>query len=177
MALVSYVDPGGFRQTDEIHPAVLKEAPVFDGEHRVHHQLRNLVIGHQLPLGTLFRIEQRCDHLRLEFISCEIAGLTGNAFDFSALDADHGRFLAVIRVRTRFDLDSTLEHMVVTHLRWPIALIGVTGVTQLGRNLFSFDLLADLDGMRDGVDSGGIAEHRALEALVDHPAEGHGRNK
>ena len=39
------------------------------------------------------------------------------------------------------------------------------------RNLFGFDLFAHLDGMRDGVNSGGVAEDRALEALVDHPAK------
>ena len=42
---------------------------------------------------------------------------------------------------------------------------------QLGRNLPGFDFLADLDGVRNRVDSGGVAENRALEPLVNHPAK------
>ena len=58
VALMSHVHPGGFRQADKVHAAVLEEAAVFDGQHRIHHQLRNLVIRDQLPLGALLRIEQ-----------------------------------------------------------------------------------------------------------------------
>ena len=75
VALMSYVHPGGFRQADKVHAAVLEESAVFDGQHRIDHQLGNLVIGDQLPLGTLFGIEQGSDHLRFEFVGRKIAGL------------------------------------------------------------------------------------------------------
>jgi hypothetical protein len=38
-------------------------------------------------------------------------------------------------------------------------------------NLFGFDFLADLHGMRNRVNPGGVTENRTLEALVDHPAK------
>ena len=47
----------------------------------------------------------------------------------------------------------------------------IAGAAQLERNLFGFDLFAHLDGPGDGVNSGRVAEHRTLEALVDHPAK------
>ncbi len=68
------INPGRLRQADEIHAAVLEEAAVFDGQHGVHHDLGNLVVGYQLPLGALLRVEERGDHLRFEFVGFQIAG-------------------------------------------------------------------------------------------------------
>ncbi len=59
MALMGEVDPGGFDQPQEIDSAVLEEAAVFDRRNRFHHDLGNVVVLHQLPLGALLRVEQR----------------------------------------------------------------------------------------------------------------------
>ncbi len=74
MALMGEVDPGGFAQPHEIDSAVLEEAAVFDGRDRFHHELGNVVVLHQLPLGALLGVEQRSQHLGLEFISRQLAG-------------------------------------------------------------------------------------------------------
>ena len=55
---MSHVNPCGLGQAEKVHAAVLKEAPVFDGQHRIHHQLRNFVVRDQLALGALLGIEQ-----------------------------------------------------------------------------------------------------------------------
>ena len=74
----------GLGQAQEVHATVLKEAPVFDGQHRIHHQLRNFIVGDQLPLGPVLGIEQGSDHLRFEFVGRQIAGFAGDAFHLAA---------------------------------------------------------------------------------------------
>ena len=170
MAAVDHVNPGGLGQTQEVHAAVLKEAPVFDGQHRIHHQLRDLVVRNQLPLGPVLGIEQGGDHLRFEFVGRQIARFAGDAFDFAAPDTDDGRFRAVIGIGAGLDLDAAFKQAVTAHGRFA-ALVGIAGAAQLGRNLFGFDLFAHLDGPGDGINSGRVAEHRTLEALVDHSAK------
>ena len=147
VAPMGHVNPGGLGQAQEVHAAVLKEAPVFDGQHRIHHQLRNLVVGDQLPLGPVPGIEQGSDHLRFEFVGRQIAGFAGDAFDFAAADPDDGGFLAVIGVGTGLDLDAAFKQAITAHGRFAV-LIGIAGAPQLERNLFGFDLFAHLDGVR-----------------------------
>ena len=78
---------------------------------------------------------------------------------------------AVIGVGARLDLDAAFKDAVAAHRRF--AVLVIPGATQLDRNLFGFDLFAHLYGARDGVNSGRVAEHRTLEALVDHAAKLH----
>ena len=101
VAAVDYVNPGGLGQAQEVHAAVLKEAPVFDGQHRIHHQLRDLVVGDQLALGPLPGIEQGSDHLRFEFVGRQIARFAGDAFHLAAADTDDGRTPGCDRSRNR----------------------------------------------------------------------------
>jgi len=148
-----------------------EEAPIFNGQHCIHHQLRNLVIGDQLPLGTLFGIEQRSDHLRFELISGQITRSAADAVDLAGANMNDGRLLRMIGIRAGFDLDSAVEQAVAAHRRLACSLLGITGMAQFSRNFPGLDSFSDLDRMGDGVNPGRVAEDRTLEALVDHPAE------
>ena len=72
---------------------------------------------------------------------------------------------------TRFDLDSAFDQAVAPHRRFTLALVGIAGMPQFGRNFFGLNLLAYLHRMGNGIDAGRIAEDRALETLVDHSAK------
>ena len=54
---------------DVVHAAVLEEAAVFDGDHRMHQVLRNLVVGDQAALGAVGVFAQAGDQQRLQFIA------------------------------------------------------------------------------------------------------------
>ena len=102
MALMGEVDPRGFSQAQEIDSAVLEEAAVFDRRDRLHNNLGNVVVLHQLTFGTLLGIEQRSQHLGLEFIGLQVSrGAAVNGRNRSVRDADGGWFGTVIRPGSR----------------------------------------------------------------------------
>ena len=57
------------QHADVVHAAVLKEAPVLNGHHRLHQILRNLVVGDQAPLGAVGVLAQAGDQQRLQLIA------------------------------------------------------------------------------------------------------------
>src|SRR6266849_116128 len=59
-------DPRRLRQTQKVNAAMLEESAIFNREHRIYHDLGDVVVGHQRALGTLSRVKQRSDQLRLE---------------------------------------------------------------------------------------------------------------
>ena len=61
VALARDVDPERLGQAKEVDAAMLEEAAVFDGENRVHHHFRNLVVLDHLALGALLRVKQGSD--------------------------------------------------------------------------------------------------------------------
>jgi hypothetical protein len=52
-----------------VDAAVLEEAAVLDGQHRLHQILRNLVVGEQAALGAVGVVAQAGDEQRLQFIA------------------------------------------------------------------------------------------------------------
>ena len=56
--LMGKVDPARFRQPDEVHTAVLEESAIFNRDHRIYQDFRNLIVGDDLTLGALFGVEQ-----------------------------------------------------------------------------------------------------------------------
>ena len=166
MPLMSQVDPCSLGQTHEVHATMLEEAPVFNGEHGVHQNLGDLVVLHQLTLGTLLRIEQRRNHLRFEFVSRQLARLSGDALHLPATYAD-GRWLrAVIGIRPRLDLDAVIEQAIAAHEGLAVFLC-ICCPAKSDSDLTSVDFLAHLHGLRYGVNLGRIAENLPFELLID----------
>src|SRR5207253_10677171 len=52
-ALIARVAQDRPRDSDEVHPRMLKEAPVFDGENRAHENRGNIVITQGRPFSRL----------------------------------------------------------------------------------------------------------------------------
>ena len=166
MPLMSQVDPCSLSQTHEVHAPMLEEAPVFNGQHGVHQDFGDFVILHQLALGTLLGIEQRRNHLGFEFIGSQLAGLSLNALYLPTANADGGRFRAVVGIRARLDLDCVSEEMVAAHEGLAISL-RISCTAESGSDLASLDLLADLHGLRYGIDLGRVAEDLPFELLIN----------
>src|SRR3982074_3736040 len=101
----NHVDPRRLRHAKEIHSAVLKEPPVFDGEHRLNYHRRNFVVLHQLTLGSLLGIEQRGNQLRLQFVCRKLISLADNVFHLAVLNLDACGLRAVVGLRARCDLN------------------------------------------------------------------------
>ena len=57
------------QHADVVHAAVLEEAPVLDGQHRLHQVLRNLVVGEQAALGAVGVFAEAGDQQRLQLIA------------------------------------------------------------------------------------------------------------
>ena len=167
VALVGHINPGHLRHADEIHPAVLEEAPVLDGQHGIHHDFGDLVVFHHLALGTLFGVEQRGNHLRFQLVSGQLSALSRDVSYLAILYANRRGFRAVIGLGARLDLDSAADHAVAAHGRLLI-FVGVARPAQFRCNLPSIDLFAHMNGLRYGVDFRGIAENLALEAGVNN---------
>src|SRR5216684_6251947 len=135
MALMGKVDPRGFGEAQEIDSTVLEEAAVFDRRNRLYNNLGNIVVLHQLTLGTLLGIEQRSQHLGLEFIGLQLSG--GAAVDGrnrSVPDADGGRFGTVIRLRSGQNFNRAAMQTIAAQRRFAL-FFGIARMTQLRRNL------------------------------------------
>src|SRR5204862_7999729 len=77
MAALSQVNPGCLKQAEVIDPAMLKEARVLNGQHRLNHRLGDVIVLHQLTLGALLRIKERRHKLRFQFVGGQV-GDTGS---------------------------------------------------------------------------------------------------
>ena len=119
-----------------------------------------------MALGTLLGIEQRRNHLGFEFIGSQLAGLSLNALYLPTANADGGRFRAVIGIWPRLDLDCVIEQMVAAHEGLAISL-RISCTAESGSDLASLDLLADLHGLRYGIDLGRVAEDLPFELLIN----------
>ena len=106
MPLVSHVNQERLGQADEIHTAMLEEAPVLDGHHGIDHHFRDVIVPNQLPLGSLLGVEQGRHQLRLQFVGREQTAAAADGINLAVRDQDPGRIRAVVRLRTRRDLDS-----------------------------------------------------------------------
>ena len=145
---------------------MLEKPPVFDSQNSVHQNFGNFVVLHQLTLGTLLGIEQRRNHLGLEFVGSQLAGLPLDALHLPTANADGGRFRAVVGIRARLDLDCVSEEMVAAHEGLAISLC-ISRPAKAGSDLASLDLLANLHGLRYGVNLGRVAENLSLELLIN----------
>ena len=97
-----------FHQPVVVDPGVLEETAIFDGQHRIHHDLGDLVEANQAPLGPLLIVGERGDQLRLQFVGRQFVVLVvggGNFFHLPFADADYRTFGAVVGGRPRPDLD------------------------------------------------------------------------
>ena len=59
----------GLHQPPIVHAAVLKEAPIFNGQHGLHQVRRNLVVSEQPPLGAVGIVAESGDKQRLQFVT------------------------------------------------------------------------------------------------------------
>ena len=96
---VQDVGHGRLDQPVVVHPAVLKEAAVFDGDDRVDQVFRQLVERDELPLGAILTFEECRHQLRLELIGVERFAATADLADFAPGEANCGVFRSVKRLR------------------------------------------------------------------------------
>ena len=64
-----HVAKPGFHKPPIVHAAVLKEAPVLDGQHGLHQVGRNFVVGEQAALGAVGVVAEPGDEQRLQFVT------------------------------------------------------------------------------------------------------------
>ena len=72
MLLSHHINPHRFSKAPKIDAIVFEELAVFDRQHRVNHDFRNLVVLHHLPLRALVAFGKRGDHFRLELIGLQL---------------------------------------------------------------------------------------------------------
>ena len=109
MSLPDQIDPCSLPHANKIHAAMLEEPPVFDGENRIDHHLRNVVVLHQLPL----RVEQRGQRFWLQLVSVQrTAAPAGDARNLAILEVNRRRIGIVIRGWPRLDLNPVVDQLI-----------------------------------------------------------------
>ena len=108
---------------------MLEEASVLDRQHRLHHDWRNVVVLDHLPLRALFRVEEGCDQLRLEFIGREFIPLAGDPRNLTVLNLNARGLRRVIGFVPRIDIYPALHQLKTSQLRRAF-LLRVAGAPQ-----------------------------------------------
>ena len=89
-----------------VDAAVLEEAAVLDGEHRLHQMRGDFVVGDQAALGARLVFRQAGDQQRLELIGLEGGAVVSFNVLHQAIPGDNGRaVLGVVGLRTGLDFD------------------------------------------------------------------------
>ena len=166
----AYVDDRRLQQAKIIDPAMLEEAAVLDGEHRVHQHFRNLVELDELALGAVLAFKQSRHQLRFQLVGLEapavFSGLV-NGGDFATFEPDHGAFFSVEGFGAGNYLNTMRGEGIMADRRIIASgLPGVSCAAQLGGNLCRVKLLPYGDGLRASVDPGRVAEDRSSHAAV-----------
>ena len=149
---------------------MLKEAAIFDCEHRIHQRLRNLLKPDDLALGALLPFKQSRHQLRFQLVGLEVLavfpGLV-NGGDLAVLEVDHGAFFGVEGLRPGNYLDSMRRKGIMADRRIVVAaLLRVSRAMQISGDVLRVQLLSDPDSVWAGVDPGSIAEDRPRHAAV-----------
>ena len=148
MVAVNEGDPCGFNQPHEIDAIVLEEAAVFDGGDRLHHDLGNVIVLHQLPLGALLGIEKRGQHLGLELVGLQFSGRAAvDGGNRAAGDRDGCRLLTVIRLGAGHFFDGAAVQTIAAQRRFAF-FFRIAGMTQFSRNVRDGRLRSDPDHLR-----------------------------
>ena len=148
---------------------MLEEAAVFNGQHRMHQVLRDLVVGDEAALGAVGVFAEAGDQFGLELVAGQrLTAIVGNGIHLAILDLNGGAVLGVIGLRAGKDGDAVVARAVGAH--GGIFLGTGEGVVRLAEFLgdqADGELLAGAHFARLGEDLGSVFEQGLLEALID----------
>ena len=131
LAVADQIVPDRIQQPQVVDAAVLKEAPVLDGQNRLHQVLRNLVVGEQAALGAVGIVAQAGNQQRLQLIAGQrLAMIVGDRLHHAGADVDGRAVLRVIGLRAGAHGDG-LHALLVGSQRRSLrcAIGGVAGLT------------------------------------------------
>src|SRR5579871_2644654 len=166
MALMSEVNPGGFRHPEEVHSTMLEEAPVFDSQHRIYHHRGNIVVLDHLTLGTLPNIKHRRNGFWLKFIGLKITRLTADAGHRSGIEMNRCWLGAVVRIRAGRNFNTAINQLIAPHRGGNIFAIAC--LLEVGGNLLCVNLFTNAHNLRNGVDGRRTGKNWPTEALLNN---------